>query len=113
MTELPVSATFESRSKGPASKSQGTFNMLPRMVQVVFEDGSSITAPSDDLLPLSEASVAITVGDIVDIACKIFPKLCGGGNGGGGGGKPGCYEIKGPDGTTITICPPGSGSILA
>ncbi|MCB0164585.1 MAG: hypothetical protein KDI79_10180 [Anaerolineae bacterium] len=84
---------------------QGKFQFLPQQVQIDFEDGSAIIAPVGEAT-IEAASVAITAGDIIDIACKLFPKLCGGGGGGGGGGKPGCYVIVGPDGTTITICPP-------
>jgi len=86
---------------------QGKFQFLPQQIQVDFEDGSAIVAPVGEAT-IRAASVASTVGDIIDIACKLFPKLCGGGGdgGGGGGGKPGCYVIIGPDGTTITICPP-------
>lgn len=76
-------------------------------MQVDFDDGSSIIAPVGEAM-IAERTVADTVGDIITIACKLFPRLCGGGggDGGGGGGKPGCYVIIGPDGTEITICPP-------
>jgi len=83
---------------------QGRFKLLPQQVRIDFDDGSAIIAPAGEA-PIPSTSVAITVGDVVDILCKIFPKYCGGGGGGGGGGE-GCYTIIGPDGTKITICPP-------
>ena len=88
---------------------QGRFQLLPQEVRVDFSDGSAIVAPLGEAT-ISASSVAITVGDIITIGCKLFPKLCGGGGGGGGagggGGGGGCYIIIGPDGTKITICPP-------
>ncbi|KFN46963.1 hypothetical protein N787_01310 [Arenimonas metalli CF5-1] len=76
------------------------------MVRVDYGDGSAVIAPVGEAT-ISARSTADTVGDIISIACKLFPKLCGGGGGGGGGGgKPGCYIIIGPDGTEIRICPP-------
>lgn len=92
---------------------QGRFQLLPQQVQVDFEDGSGIVAPIGEAT-IQAASVASTVGDIITIACKLFPKLCGikDDGDGGGGGKPGCYKITGPDGTVITICPPGKGAAM-
>lgn len=85
---------------------QGKFQLLPQMVRVQFEDGSAMVAPAEEVT-VAARSVSSTVGDVVDIFCRIFPKFCGGGGGGGGGGtKPGCYIIIGPDGTEIRICPP-------
>lgn len=78
-----------------------------RLVQIDFEDGSSLTAPEGDA-NVSARPVSAVVGDIITIACKLFPSLCEikDGGGGGDGGGAGCYTIIGPDGTRITICPP-------
>lgn len=84
---------------------EGRFLFLPQQVRVDFEDGSAIVAPVGEAT-VNQASVASTVGDIIDIACKLFPRLCGSSGGDGGGRKPGCYTITGPDGTEIRICPP-------
>lgn len=105
-----------SRDAGSASREEhsnaaGRFRTLPEMVRVDFEDGSAVIGPASEIT-LSARSVSVTAGDIIDIACKIFPKLCGGGGGGGGGGS-GCYTIILPDGTKITICPPGAGTLIA
>jgi hypothetical protein len=93
-----------------AAKYEGRFRLLPQLVQVDFENGASVTAPASEAMTVSAAALGDTIGPIIDIACRIFPTLCGGGGGGGGGG---CYVIKGPDGTTITICPPGHGIAIA
>ena len=98
-------ATMKSVYDHAGSVSQGRFQLLPQQVRVDFEDGSAVVAPVGEVT-IHSASLKTTIGDIIDIACKIFPKLCGEKDGGGGGTKPGCYTIIGPDGTTITICPP-------
>lgn len=89
------------------SAGQGRLHWLPQLVRVDYEDGSGVIAPAGEVT-ISARSAADTVGDVISIVCKLFPKLCGGtdGGGGGGGGKPGCYIIIGPDGTEIRICPP-------
>lgn len=84
--------------------SQGKFALF-ELAHVRFPDGTAVIAPSHEVA-LNAKSVAGTIGDIIDIACKLFPKICGVRGGGG------CYVIIGPDGTKITICPPGGGVAL-
>lgn len=96
-----MSKTSEvSTSRSDLDKS-GRFTVLEQM-RLEYPDGTQVVGPLNGSLPSAEA-LRVTAGDIIDIACRIFPKLCGGGGGGGGG--DGCYKITLPDGTTITICP--------
>lgn len=90
-------------------KDQGKFRVV-EMVEWEFADGSGVIAPAGEV-SFSARGVASTIGDIITIACKLFPKLCGEKDPGDGGGGGGCYVIIGPDGTKITICPPGKGGI--
>lgn len=84
--------------------SQGKFQFLPQQVRVDFEDGSAIVAPAGETT-IKAASVASTFGDIINIACKLFPSLCEVDDG-NGGGESDCYIIISPDGTKITVCRP-------
>lgn len=104
-TEAQARGKITGKSDEERPRGQGSFQLLPQQVRVDFEDGSAVVAPVGEAT-IYAGSVSVTVGDIIDIACKLFPKLCGGGGNGGGGGKPGCYIIIGPDGTEIRICPP-------
>jgi hypothetical protein len=97
----------ETEDRGPSAESGGKFRTL-RLVQVDFEDGSSVIAPDGEVSVAR--SPADTVGDIIGIACKLFPRLCAPPDK-KPDTKPGCYTIIGPDGTKITICPPGAGTI--
>lgn len=86
---------------------RGGIRKLPQLVQMDFEDGSTLVAP-EGAIAIKGGGFASEIGDIVTFVCKIFPAACGGGGGGegGGGGGGGCYTIIGPDRTKITICPP-------
>lgn len=103
-------SNIHSSSGQRGSYAPGRFQ-ISEMAELQFEDGTTVSGPADGI-SLSAKSAAVTAGDIIDIACMIFPKLCApkDPDGGGGGGGSGCYKISLPDGTTITICP-GKGSI--
>ena len=84
-----------------------------QMVRLQFDDGSTVIAP-EIATNLSARSVTDTIGDVVSIVCKLFPKLCGAKDPGEPPKGGCCYTIIGPDGTKITICPPGcSGTVIA
>lgn len=104
-------------SCGPATtkgKAQNSFELLPQLAKIDYENGYSVVLPADEPMP-SAASIVKSGETVLNILCHVFPKICappttGGGNGGGGTG--GCYTIIGPDGTKITICPPGRTAIV-
>jgi hypothetical protein len=103
MTEV---SNFESAAARLATLSTGGGHDLKgrisreSLVRLDFDDGSTIIAPEAVMM---QKGTIDTVGDIVDIFCKLTGR-CGGGGGGGGGG-PVCYKtIISPDGT-ITITP--------
>jgi len=79
------------------------------MLHVELDSGVSVTAPEGVLF---RPGALGTIGDIIDIACKLTG-WCGGG-GGGGTRNPGdgctTITITNPDGssTTIKSCPPTS-----
>jgi len=77
-----------------------------KLLHVELDDGISVTAPEEVMLKPGSLG---TIGDIIDIVCKLTG-WCGGGGGGGGGGGDGCttITIQNPDGSSTTIkqCPP-------
>lgn len=98
MTQVHSKKDAVSDSNSEKAEGRGSFQLLPQQVRVDFDDGSAVVAPLGEAT-ISARSVGVSAGDIITIACKLFPSLCGGGGGG-------CYIIIGPDGTKITICPP-------
>jgi hypothetical protein len=72
------------------------------LLHVELDDGISVTAPEEVIF---KQGTIDTIGDIIDIVCKLTG-LCGGGGGSGGDGCT-TITIQNPDGSTTTIkqCP--------
>ena len=75
-----------------------------KLLHVELDDGISVTAPEEVIFKQGSLN---TIGDIVDIVCKLTG-WCGGGGGGGGGDGCTTITIQNPDGSSTTIkqCPP-------
>ena len=93
-------------AKPTASVGTGTFALLPQKMRLQFPNGTVVIGPADGMgMPPGTAELDPT--EILGTFCKLFPSACGlKPRNPEPGGDDGCYKIIGPDGTTITICPP-------
>lgn len=71
-------------------------------IEVTMASGVRVVAPGGARLAMG---IVDEVGDIVDLACRIFGVGCPPSGGGNTGTGTGCYKIIMPDGATVTICP--------